>query len=225
MTRRPASLPRVQVGASSPASSVLSGRYDFLPLLPPRFVAFAWRYHPSARVSPGPRPSAAVGGLRELVTRYLQPGSCRWKRQDLLRSWGTPIVLLPCSPTPVGPTHQAIQCVGAAPAVSTAKAPAFVLSRLNHTASALAVYASQAGSPRHHARLASGCWPSSSGRAWLPAGFQRKVSRCILHGSSFPKLNVAQGRHIGQRSSRSVSFEPVPEGRGHSDSECELWQP
>ena len=165
VTRRPASLPRVQDGASSPASSVLSGRYDFLPPVSPRFVAFAWRYHPSARISPAPRPSAAAGGLRELVTRYLQPGSCRWKRQDLLRSWGTPIVLLPCSPTPVGPTHQAMQCVGAAPAVSTAKAPAFVLSRLNHTASALAVYASQAGLPRHHARLASGCWPSSSGRA------------------------------------------------------------
>ena len=74
-----------------------------------------------------------------------------------------------------------LQCAGAAPAVSTTKAPTFVLSRLNHTASALAVYASQAGSPRHHARLASGCWPSSSGRACLPAGFRRKVSSCILH--------------------------------------------
>ena len=30
------------------------------------------------------------------------------------------------------------------------------LSKLNHTASRLAVYASQTGSPRHHARLASG---------------------------------------------------------------------
>ena len=88
-----------------------------------------------------------------------------------------------------------LRCVGTAPAVSTTKAPAFVLSRLNHTASALAVYASQAGSPRHHARLASGCWPDSSGRAWLPAGFHRKVSRCILHPSSFPKFNVAQGHH------------------------------
>ena len=121
----------------------------------------------------------------------------QWRRRDLLRSWGTSIVLLPCSSTPVGPTHQAIQCVGAAPAMSTTKAPAFVLSRLNHTASALAVYASQAGSPRHHARLASGCWPNSSGRAWLPVGFQRKVSRCILHPSSFPKFNVAQGHNTG----------------------------
>ena len=108
ITRRPASLPRVPDGASSPASTVLSGRYDFLPPVSPRFVSFAWRYHPSARVSPARRPSAAAGGVLELVTRYLRPGFRRWKRQDLLRSWGTPIVLLPCSPTPAGPTHQAI---------------------------------------------------------------------------------------------------------------------
>jgi len=79
-----------------------------------------------------------------------------------------------------------MQCVGAAPDLSTTKAPAFVLSRLNHTASALAVYASQAGSPRHHARLASGCRPSSTGRAWLPAGFQQKVSNS--HHVCYPPL-------------------------------------
>ena len=50
----------------------------------------------------------AAGGLPELVTRYLRPGGGQPKRQDLLRSWGTPIVLLPCSSTPVGPTYLAI---------------------------------------------------------------------------------------------------------------------
>ena len=152
-------------GASSPASTVRSGRYDFLPPVSPHFVSFAWRYHPIARVSPARGRALPWAGLLELITRYLRPGLGRWKRQDLLRSWGTPIVLLPCSSTPVGPTHQAMQCVGAAPDLSTTKAPAFVLSRLNHTASALAVYASQAGLPRRHARLASGCWPDSPGRA------------------------------------------------------------
>jgi hypothetical protein len=40
-----ASLPSTgSSGASSPASTVLSERYDFLPPVPPRFVAFAWRY-------------------------------------------------------------------------------------------------------------------------------------------------------------------------------------
>ena len=31
-------------GASSPAATVVSKRYDSLPPIPPRFVAFAWRY-------------------------------------------------------------------------------------------------------------------------------------------------------------------------------------
>jgi hypothetical protein len=31
-------------GVSSPDSTVLSKRYDFLPPVPPHFVAFVWRY-------------------------------------------------------------------------------------------------------------------------------------------------------------------------------------
>jgi hypothetical protein len=109
ITRRPASLPRVQVGASSPASAVLSGRYDFLPFFPPRFVSFARAVPLKALVF---RPHAAER-CRGRVSRSWSPGISRrdfgqWKRQDLLRSWGTPIVLLPCSPTPAGPTNPAI---------------------------------------------------------------------------------------------------------------------
>src|SRR5207253_11065871 len=37
--------PRGPGGSRVHASSVLSRRYDFLPSLPPHFVAFAWRYH------------------------------------------------------------------------------------------------------------------------------------------------------------------------------------
>jgi hypothetical protein len=54
-----------------------------------------------------------------------------------------PPVHLPCSPTPVGPTPPGRRGdADAALATSTAKAPARKLSRLNHTASAPAVYAS-----------------------------------------------------------------------------------
>jgi len=74
ITRRPASLPRVLDGASSPASTVLPERYDFLPPVSPRFVSFAWRYHPSARVSPAHGRALPWAGLLELVTRYLRPG-------------------------------------------------------------------------------------------------------------------------------------------------------
>ena len=109
ITRRPASLPRVQVGASSPASTVLSGRYDFLPPISPRFVSFAWRYHSQRSCFA----RSAAERCRGRVSWSWSPGISgrdvgQWKRQDLLRSWGTPIVLLPCSPTPAGPTHQAL---------------------------------------------------------------------------------------------------------------------
>src|SRR6266851_4649272 len=79
-----------------------------------------------------------------------------------------------------------------APAKGTAKAPALRLSKLNCLALKLAVYASQGGSPHHHARLASRCWLRSPGQAWLPAGFRRKVSRCLLHLSPLSQAYLAQ---------------------------------
>ncbi len=135
-------------------------------------------------------------GLLELVTRYLRPGSRSVETTGSPTFLGNPDCALALLFDP-GRTDASgpLRCPGTAPAMSTAKAPALQLSRLHHTASALAVYASQAGSPRHHARLASGCWPSSSGRAWLPAGFHRKVSRCILHSILLSQVDVAQGHH------------------------------
>ena len=64
-----ASLPSTgSSGASSPASPVLSKPYDFLPPIPPHFVAFAWRY-----LSVHPFFSLPSGRVRrrglELVTR------------------------------------------------------------------------------------------------------------------------------------------------------------
>jgi hypothetical protein len=69
-----ASLPSTgSSGASSPASAVLSKRYDFLPPVPPHFVAFVWRY-----LSVHSFFSLPDGRVRrrdlELVTRYLRPG-------------------------------------------------------------------------------------------------------------------------------------------------------
>ena len=61
VTRRPASLPRVLGGASSPASTVLSGRYDFLPPVSPRFVSFARTIPLKRSHFAHARPSAAAG--------------------------------------------------------------------------------------------------------------------------------------------------------------------
>ena len=60
-------------GASSPASTVLSKRYDFLSSVPPHFVAFAWRYPSVHSFCSLPGGRVRRRGL-ELVTRYLRPG-------------------------------------------------------------------------------------------------------------------------------------------------------
>src|SRR4051794_24825287 len=58
-----------------------------------------------------------------------------------------------------------------------------------------AVYASSGGSPHQDARLASGCWPNSSGWTQWPTGFLRKVSSMLLTSlSSLPRLLLAQAR-------------------------------
>jgi hypothetical protein len=69
-----ASLPSTgSSGASSPASTVLSKRYDFLPPIPPHFVTFVWRYLSAHSLCSLPGGRVRRRG-RELVTRYLQPG-------------------------------------------------------------------------------------------------------------------------------------------------------
>ena len=57
------------------------------------------------------------------------------------------------------------------------------ISGLSHTAHAFAVYASQAGLPRRHARLASGWWPAFARQDWLPAGVHVRRFPCV---PSFP---------------------------------------
>ena len=90
---------------------------------------------------------------------------------------GNPDVLMPCSLTPAGPKPSG-HCDGSArpPLIPRRRLPREVISGLNGTASALAVYASSPGLPAADARLTSGCGPGSTRRDCLPAGFLRKVS-------------------------------------------------
>jgi hypothetical protein len=89
-------------GASSPASSVLSKRYDFLPLIPPHFVAFVWRYLNVSLVVFAPRRTSEPPGPG--VGHPVSPsGYSLRKRQDLPSSWRTPIVRSHMiRPTPAG---------------------------------------------------------------------------------------------------------------------------
>ena len=87
---------------------------------------------------------------------------------------------------------------GAAPVAGTSRAPALRLSRLNPPALVLAVYASPRRSPAQDARLASGCWSGSAGRA-RSAGFHREVSECSTSHPPLPSL-LGAIPHSGQRS-------------------------
>jgi hypothetical protein len=86
---------------------------------------------------------------------------------------GNPAVPMPCSLTPAGPQPSSLDDGSAWPShASRRRLPREVISGLNRTALALAVYASPGGLPAQDARRASGCWPSSTGWDWLPTGFQ-----------------------------------------------------
>jgi hypothetical protein len=89
-----ASLPSTgSSGASSPPSTVLSKRYDFLTPISPRFVSFAWRYHPLCRkVCVSRRSRHELAGQAVLERHPLRSRVRGWRRQDLPSSWGTPIV-------------------------------------------------------------------------------------------------------------------------------------
>ena len=77
--------------------------------------------------------------------------------------------------------HQTIWYNSVALGHRRAKAPTKGLSTLNSIAFELAVYASQRGLLRHHARLASSCWSGSTGRAFHPQGSIERFQSCRLH--------------------------------------------
>ena len=68
-----------------------------------------------------------------------------------------------------------------------------VLWGLKHTTFDLTVYASQDGSPHHHARLASGCWSSFARRDSYPQGFNERFQSSSLFLLS--KAYLTQGHH------------------------------
>ena len=80
---------------------------------------------------------------------------------------------------------------------STSTPTIIPLSRLDHAAHALAVYASQPGSPLHHARLASGWWTTLAGRAWLPAGLRSRFQ--FIHSPPPGWLGAPEVRNHGTR--------------------------
>jgi hypothetical protein len=198
MTRRLASLHGVRADSRSPASTVLSRRYDSLPPIPPHFVSFAWRYR-SGRLR-----LASAGGKRQtpadrdaLVTRVPHtPGvSCGNDRASHVPGEPSCAYALLSDPgrTDASGHHDAPT---RPPHCTTTRAPACNLSfgAQSHGLGTrcLCFAAPVTRAPRKtRFRLPA----SSAGRVWLPAGFHRKVSECyssmaiILLSQAF----VAQG--------------------------------
>ena len=116
-----------------------------------------------------------------MVTRYLRPGCCRGNDR-ISQVPGEPRISVCTCSVDSGRTActRPLRCCSVALGISKAKAPTKGLSKLNSMAFGLAVYASQDGLPRHHARLASGRWSGATGRAFHPQGSYERFQSCIL---------------------------------------------
>ena len=142
------------------------------------------------RTSAPPRP-----GVGDPVS---PAGNSPRRRQDLPSSWGTPIVRLHMfSRRRQDCLHQTITVQQRGPwYVEKQRLPRLGLSTLNSMAFGLAVYASQCGLPRHHARLASSCWSGSTGRAFHPQGSAERFQSCFITSHPpFPSLLVQRACH------------------------------
>ena len=105
---------------------------------------------------------------------------------------------MPCPRTPEGSPKSSHSTEEILPSdVVTSSAPSINrISRLNHTACALTVYASQSGLPRYHARLVSGCWLALPGGVDYPLGSITRFPEGFLASpSSSSRLCLAQHDH------------------------------
>ena len=152
--------------------------------IPPHFVSFAWRYRSFVRNFRHTPPGQDRCADLELFVTGAPFLPVSWIGDDgVSQVPGGPPVHVPCSLTPEGPSGQAISARMMLPStVLKASAPSMnEISGLNDTARALAVYASQGGSPHHHARLASGCWPALPGGVFTHRVPLRSFRRASCH--------------------------------------------
>jgi hypothetical protein len=187
---------------------------DFLLPLPHRSVSFAVRYRHAPWVS-FPQPQDATAADQGLLTGSPTPDSLT-EAAGPPRFLEDPIMNVPCSSTPAGPqrsTAAALRCC--LPPFRTASTPTISsISRLNHTARPLTVYASQGGSPHHHARLASG-WLAGLVRAGVATRWvlSKGFSYYILPSQASPgapkndrsRQNTSAQPHMEQRESPRLS--------------------
>src|SRR4051794_30697762 len=145
---------------------------DSRPSFPPHFVSFARRLRPRAPVFAPAKPDAGLGPGVLRSGHPALPGAIETETTGRPKFLGNPPVPMPCSLTPAGPGRtRPLRCAGVAPASHHHEgSPREVISGLNRTASALAVYASSGGSPHRTQDSLLVARPSSTRRASDPQG-------------------------------------------------------
>jgi hypothetical protein len=174
----PASLQRVPLGRF-PAFTGTTRHSDSLPSIPPRFVAFAWRYpsallrslHDGESASPSWPGCWSSGPLRSLSKgedRASQVPEDPLSKHALLFDPGRTSLPGRCGRSVL----PSAETTASAPPTMNFGAPSHgLLGRCLRFAACVAA---------SRARLASNWWPALVGRGWLPAGFQRRFRHVLL---------------------------------------------
>ena len=159
-----------------PRFNATIGHCDFLTAFSPHFVSFAWRYlgapafRPRSAADAGPTDHPGVCCTGCSRSGFLQ-GTARFSHVPVKPVRSFAMFLRPrCDQA--AHLDQGQDCLARPPRLTKTKAHDKEISGLNHTAFDLAVYASNGRSPVPTQDSLPGCWPSSAGRDWLPAGFQ-----------------------------------------------------
>ena len=202
------------------------GCSDFLPSVPPHFVAFAWRYHACAAsfVSPaGPQRLPEGQGLWVPVSPFRL--CVHVETAGSPRFLGDPMWTCPVLGARWDRSRQAEYDAAMLPSAhpNDVGSHEYGFSRLNRTACPLAVYASQHGLPHDHARLASGCRPALPGGDGYPLGPNaRFLATAVMVASSLsslPKLSWRNGiSHMDASLRPSRAFSLILSRSGRSAS-------
>ena len=177
---------------------------DSSPSIPPRFVAFARRYHPSTC---GFAPSDARCDVHGLGLGEPVPAPRRSLRMETTRPPGfpgNPPARMPRAPTPAkSPPPRPLSSDDVAFRPTQDVGPRNqCISGLNHAAYELPVNASRPGSPQAHASLGSGWRPTLAGWDWIPTGFRIRFRR-LRHVILSPLTGLFQAHALVHESSRA----------------------
>ena len=188
----PPSLHGVSWGSIPPLRRYSETR-DSSPSIPPRFVAFARRYHPEhLRLRSVGRPGGCVHGLG-LGERCRPPAVFTMETTRPPGFPGNPPARMPRAPTPArSPPPRPLRCGEIAFRPTHDVGPhKQCISGLNHAAYGLPVNASRPGSPQAHASLGSGWRPTLAGWDWIPTGFRTRFQRSH-HGILSPLTGLSR---------------------------------